>query len=592
MKGTAAMAEPKSRLDPTLHGDFLAEMRALDEFRAHLSARHPEAQVRRDDPDARRLMEAMAYFTVRSRRQLLHNMDATWLRLFSDQFEPLLTALPATFMLQAVVHPRRTETAVLPRGSELRMTNAEGATASFRMLADLRVLPIRLEGACLLREPAGRYQRIAISLVSRFAHSEQVGLLRLHTRIADDYPASARFLYQLRAHLLRAHVVYDGSLDPEKAGEPCTVSYGSDDPQASERDPGKSGSVPDAVHPLERARSFFHFPERELFLNLQVPPVAGGRPWQRLLIYLDLKPDWPGEDVAADLFHLHVVPVENLRHEPAAPLLFDGTQDALAIRHPDPEQGFMLRSVRGVYLVSDTGLQPLRTSMLPEPPAPAEPAAPPSADALSYQVEERLTPLGPRPYLIIRAPTALLRPLRLHVDAAWYQPGFAQHPIVTTGTARPSLRSRVLEGLEWQLLGGGRPEGSSPLRSELAGLLRVLSMSMRPVLKEAQLRWLMQLLLGTSGPGAYRGFPARLQKLTWSVSPDSVLRGSGLRHVYKAQLPVDPGEDEALAWHFLCWTQQVLDSWNQDSSVDLQIDTGDTALKLPIVNPTQPLEGG
>ncbi|HRI50969.1 MAG TPA: hypothetical protein PLW65_12360, partial [Pseudomonadota bacterium] len=94
------------------------------------------------------------------------------------------------------------------------------------------------------------------------------------------------------------------------------------------------------------------------------------------------------------------------------------------------------------------------------------------------------------------------------------------------------------------------------------------------------------------GPAAYRGFPARLQKLTWSVSPDSALRGSGLRHVYKAQLSAEPGEDEALAWHFLCWTQYVLDSWNQDSSVDLQVDAGDNPLRLPLIDPTQALEEG
>jgi len=337
-----------------------------------------------------------------------------------------------------------------------------------------------------------------------------------------------------------------------------------------------------------------------LAFNLLVPPVPGGRPWQRLVLYLDLAPDWPAEDIGPDLFHLHAVPVENLRQEPATPLTFDGTQDALALRHPNPEQGFALHSVRGVYRVGSSGLEPLRTGTLPELSVPSDTAAP-MADGLSYQLDERLTPLGPRPYLVVRAPTALLHPLRVQVDALWHQPGFTAHPVVTTGPARPFIRGRVLEGLEWQLLGGGRAEAPSPLRGALPALLGVLSLSMRPVLPEAELRWLMQLLVGTSGPAAYRAFPGRLQKLTWSVSPDSALRGSGLRHVYKAQLSTSssdsdaggsPAEDEALAWHFLCWTQYVLDSWNQDSSVDLQVDTGDTVVQLPLIDPTQPQEEG
>ena len=586
------MAPPSSPIDPPLYNDFLAEMRALDEFRAQLSTRHPEAQVRRDDPDVRRLMEAMAYFSVRSRRQLLHNMEATWLRLFADQFEPLITVLPAVAMVQAVVHPRRTEVTVLPRGAELRLTNSAGAVASFRTLADLRILPVRLEQARLLRGPAGQYHRIALELVSRFAHRDPVGLLRLHTRIVDDYPASARLLYNLRAHLQRAHVVYDAPLDAEQVGEPCETSYGSDHPPLTGRGNGGPGGGPETTHPLERVRAFFHFPERELFLNVAVPPTKGNRPWQRLVIYLDLEPDWPQEDIAPDLFYLHTVPAENLHREPAMPLSCDGTKDALAIRHPHPEQGYVLRSVLGVYLIDDTGLHPLRSGTLPDPPALADLASSPPGDALSYQIEERLTPIGPRPYVLVRAPTALVKPLRLHVDGLWYQPGFAQHPVSTVGPSRPTLVNRVLEGLDWQLLGGVRAEGHSPLRSEVQGLLRVLSMSMRPMLSEPELRWLMQLLVGGSGPAAYRSLPGRLQKFTWSVSPDSALRGSGLRHVYKGQLLVGTGEDEALAWHFLCWTKQVLDAWNQESGVDLQVDTEDTVLKLPLVDPTHSPEGG
>jgi type VI protein secretion system component VasA len=72
------------------------------------------------------MLEAVAYFTVRSRQQLLHNMQATWLRLFSDQFEPLLTTLPATAMAQAQVEPRRAEATLLPRGTKLRIPFPDG----------------------------------------------------------------------------------------------------------------------------------------------------------------------------------------------------------------------------------------------------------------------------------------------------------------------------------------------------------------------------------------------------------------------------------------------------------------------------------
>lgn len=50
-------------------GEFLAEMRALEEFRQSYAARHPLARIDREDPDVRRMTEAMAYFTVRAVRK-------------------------------------------------------------------------------------------------------------------------------------------------------------------------------------------------------------------------------------------------------------------------------------------------------------------------------------------------------------------------------------------------------------------------------------------------------------------------------------------------------------------------------------------
>ncbi|HNN52336.1 MAG TPA: type VI secretion system baseplate subunit TssF, partial [Pseudomonadota bacterium] len=179
------MSESKTRIDPQLYDEFLLELRALDEFRVQMAARNPEHAVRRDDPDVRRMLEAVAYFTVRSRQQLLHNMQSTWLRLFADQFEPLLLTLPAMAMAQAVVEPRRAEATLLPRGTELRIPFPDGLSASFRTLEDLRLLPCWLDSAVLLRDAGGAFFRIAFQFSSRFGRTDPVGLLRLHTRIAD-----------------------------------------------------------------------------------------------------------------------------------------------------------------------------------------------------------------------------------------------------------------------------------------------------------------------------------------------------------------------------------------------------------------------
>ena len=92
----------------------------------------------------------------------------------------------------------------------------------------------------------------------------------------------------------------------------------------------------------------------------------------------------------------------------------------------------------------------------------------------------------------------------------------------------------------------------------------------------------MTLLIGTGGPAVFRSMPSRLEQLTWSLSPDSALRGSGTQHVYRARLRIESSEDEALVWLFLRSVFDVLDAWNQDSSVDLKVETGSHALRLPL----------
>lgn len=575
------MAEPKARIEPQLYDDFLAELRELDAFRGLLSERHPDAQLRRDDPDVRRLLEAVAFFTMRSRRQLMHSLEATWLRMFSEQFAPLVTPLPATAILKAIVKERRADVALLPRGTELQLTSGPAA-ASFRTLDDLRILPVKLTSAVLLKDAASRYDRIAIELTGRFARKDAVGLLRLHTRIVDDYAASATFLYLLRDGLQRAHVVYDGVCDVKQVGERCEVSYGSDyQPQGGTGSGGPAGG-PETTAPLERARAFFHFPERELFLNLKVPSAPGNGLWQRLIIYLDVKPGRITQRIGTDLFHLHAVPVENQRREWAMPIHCDGTQDAHPIRHPSPEQGHALRSVLGVYVTQPSGLLPLVPELLQNAGSETGPAESPTSERPSYAVEERQTTTGPRSYLIVRAPLSLLKPLHLQVDALWYQPGFAEQCLRSGSPVHAMLMTRVLDGVGWETLGGIRAESTSEVRGDTSKLMRILSMSMRPVVKEADLRWFMSLLIGASGPAVYRALPTRLEQVSWKLSPDAALSGSGVRHVYSARLPIEPGEDEALAWHFLRRVYEVLDAWNQDSTIDLKVDTGETRFGLPL----------
>jgi type VI secretion system protein ImpG len=156
------------------------------------------------------------------------------------------------------------------------------------------------------------------------------------------------------------------SLSDHQVGDACHVSYGSAHPPSRGTGSGGPEGGPETTHPLLRVRSLFQFPERELFLNLEMPPVRGNQAVAALPGLSGSQPrlaggaHWPGSVSAACRARRQSV------REAAVPLLCDGTQDALPVRHPSPDQGFALHSLRGVYAVTESGLSPLRSSTLPE----------------------------------------------------------------------------------------------------------------------------------------------------------------------------------------------------------------------------------
>jgi type VI secretion system protein ImpG len=363
-------------------------------------------------------------------------------------------------------------------------------------------------------------------------------------------------------HLVRASVVYDQAVDEKTSGTACQVSFGdlAEPPDSADGEP----------HPIEKVRSFFHFPEQELFLNVQVPPAQ--RAWSQVSLCLDLAEDWPRSPAPSpELFQLGAVPAINLRRENALPISVDGTQDAYPIRHPQPGREFALRELRGVYATDPKdktrGPVPLRQGVLPG-----------ANTSETYELEEREDSGGTTPWLVLRMPDAFARPRLVLVDATWHQPRFDEH---ATGRLKVGLVDRVLEGIDWRVLGPVRPHAESPMRGNALALIEALSMNMKAVLDLDELR----ALLGWISPareGAFRSLISKLRELRSEQSPDSALRGIGIRHIYRIKLEGYDPDDEALVFTFLMKVRSLLDTWNHEASVELQADTSGSPLSLPV----------
>ncbi len=527
-----------------LYQDYLAELAALERFRQEFRHTYPGVPLEQEDPDVRRLVEALAFFSVQTRHATLQNLRSTWMRLFSSYFSCLLEPLPAAGLVQAVPTEKMVEAAVLPRGTELRLQPVGGEAGSFRLQSDLRVLPIFLEETQVLRLADGGH-RLILRFAAAFPRRDPVGVLGLHVRHLEEYGSSLSVHHALRKHLERVSVVYDARADERSAGLPCEHSF--------ERAPFETDAASTYENPLHRARSFFQLPEQGLFLHVRVAPTR--QAWSRFSLCLDLKKEWSvGRSLRPEFFHSFVAPVVNLKAAPAQPITLDGTRTEHPLLGLRNERGVRLHSVAGVYLQGPRGREPMRPAQVP-------------GTGPAYELEELAAPDGSLLHqLLVCMPEAFLEPRKLHVDALWYQPHFASE---ATGRLEVTTPSVHVEGLRWRVVGDVQPAQDSPVRQDVSALVQLLSWKNRSTLERDELVALLSYL-GSPMQGAFRPIIPLLRTLHASVLPDGALRGTGLRHVYEVLLEsFEPGQ-EALVACFLEQVHALLDAWNGEASVELR----------------------
>jgi len=529
----------------TLHDAFLAELEALETFRITYTGLYPGTPLSQEDPDVRRLIEAMAMFAARTRLAAERGVRQSLLAAFRQHFPYLLGPVPATAMLRADIDSRFADAADLPQGAEIYLSrrNTKDAQQVFhlRTLAPLHILPIRLAGGHLLRSPGGAY-RLALQFEADFARNDEIGELSVHINHLDDLLSSLRVTAALEEHCRSASVAFDPDLSAETPGKPCDIRFG---PLAP---PDHAMGLVD--HPLARARLAIHAPRHDLYLHVRVSRQP--RNWRRFTISLDLGDRWPSDlRLTTESFALHVVPMLNLVRATADPIEYDGTRERCALVHPDAASGFVPHSVAGVYRRTKAGLVPLEPAVL-------------GATAERYDVLWEGRGLDRRAFIALHLPGAFERPERIMVEALWHQPSLACIPATNLDVR---LANRYLEGVRWTCSGSVTPPAESALEDDAEALLRILSLKNQRILDIDDLRDLLRAFGVPEERHLARLFIA-LSRVELTVRPFGQ-RSSGIKHTYALTFEgLDPMDLPQLG--LLC--EELLDilaAWSLDEVVEL-----------------------
>lgn len=529
----------------SFYDDFLAELKAVDDFLAY---RGGDARaVQREDPDVRRLIESIAFFSARTRQAASDQLRRSVLSLARGHLDDFLSPQPARGLVQAMPSGLLTDTAYLPAGTRMRLTTAEGETGLFSTMVDATLRPLQIDLAELQLRNRGGF-RLVVRIRARRDVVDIPEPLAIHLSYLNDYLASLEFQYRLRRHLIErgVSVVYDAAPDPSRVGAACDAAFGS--APIAQPQPGSGSSI-------EPLRTFLHFPAKELYIRIALPRPAV--PWRQAWLCLDLDDQWPSELVVnKDIFRLFVLPIENLVSETALPIKSDGTRAQFSIAPARGDAQLVLHSVTGVFQETAAGREPI---------LPVHLAGGDASYDLDYAPDRGDAAVAGRdgsdwitPDLVLRLPDAFTAPRLISVEARWYQPAFDSAAV---GKLDVSLQTRHIHGVELRLIGGLVPHRQSALWRDPAAMLQVLSRRVSRVLERRDLVSLMTLL-GADQESHHAGIDADLLHVEAREEPADLRRGGGIRYVYRITIgDVDDDRLGPIADYLRC-VETLLGAWS------------------------------
>jgi len=503
------LADGAKNDDKTLEKAFLTELEALEHFRISYTGLYRDVPLAREDPDVRRLIEALAFFSGRTRMAAERVAGESLLRLFHQHFPYALSPMPAATMLQAQPTARFVDALELPRGMEIMVTHkaAQGQRPAcrFRTMAPLRVLPIALDSV-RAQVTGGKLRRIVLQFSSAHPRNDEIGTVSLNINHLSDLTASMAVYFALKSHVVRASVAYEKATSSDVRGEGCEVSFGAVDAAPHEYEAFE--------HPVQRFRSFLHFPQGELYVHFKglKPP----RNWQHFALCLDLDEGWPSElTLTEDSFALNAVPMVGVKRDMANPIECDGTKDRYLVRHPDSAARYVCHSILGVYLLTSKGMTPIEPGVL-------------GPTKYGYETLFDGKDDDRRGWVQLDLPGSFDTPQRVAVEAFWTQPDLRG---VQPGELRARLADRHAEGLSWSCSNVFVSSASAELEDSRDDLLQMTALKSKRFLNCDELSFLVRVLGSLKRPEFARITLAMSQVELKSKPAGN--KSSGVCHVYE-----------------------------------------------------------
>jgi len=371
---------------------------------------HQQVPVEFNDPDVKRLIEAMAAFMAKGRIAGTTQIDQLHQRVF-QQLLPYIASPIASMGLVQASSQYISEATQLIQGSAFSITSDNDDKAEYVSMHDMPLRPMVIAklGLSDNSKSAGiADKQLNIVLNATNGMPGHLQHLPLYINVNNNYPVTRQLIKLLASKL----VSVKASFDNQSEDIPGDFSFGTCQPEDQQNMPLDFAIAHQlsGTHPIEKIRRFFQLPQQENYLNLYF--VDSPQYWQTCQLKLCFQSPWPSQiKLSASFFTLGIICIENVIKEFAESFNFDATRSAHTLRPPSTTPDLKLLKCLGVYQGAIKERQLLSPGIL-------------KSGNGAYELHLQGSAL---PLIDIQLAEAFIKPVKITTEALWHQPNFSAH---------------------------------------------------------------------------------------------------------------------------------------------------------------------
>ena len=404
------MAITSSTITTHEHNTFDEELTFLASIQSRFSHIHQQGPVEFDDPDVKRLIEAMAAFMAKGRIAGRSQIDQLHQRVF-QQLLPYIASPIASMGLVQANSQQITEATLLAKNTAFTVTSDDDDKADYISMHAMPLRPVAITDLALSGDNLTIGQSAKqLNIVLEAANGMPGDLqhLPLYLNINNNYAVTRQFINLLSSKLVSVSAVFDNG-PQEVSGSfvfgACQPQEQQDLPLGFAIDQQLSGA-----HPVEKFRRFFQLPQQENYLNVYF--ADSPQYWKKCELKLGLQSPWPRHiKLSSSFFKLGIICVENVIKEFAETFIFDATRSSQTLRPPSTNPELKMLKCLGVYQGAVKERQLLSPGIL-------------KSGNGAYELHLQGAAL---PLIDIQLAEAFLNPVKITAEVLWHQPDFSAH---------------------------------------------------------------------------------------------------------------------------------------------------------------------